>query len=81
MRVDEGRQQVAPVAVDGLRAGRGRQRAGRADLRDLAVAHEHVVQAVEAGARIQRVDVAQEQVRGPGGRADEADAGRDAAAW
>ena len=80
VRVDEGGEQVTPVAVDRLGAGRGRQHAGGADLGDLAAAHEHVVQAVETRPRIERVNVAQEQVGGAGGRADEAHAGGGAPA-
>jgi hypothetical protein len=74
VRVDEGREQVAPVALDGLRVSGRRERSGRADLGDLATPHDHVVQAVEAPARVQRADVAQQQVGGPRRRADEAHA-------
>ena len=38
------------------------ERAGRGDLGDLAGAHAHVVAAVDARARIEHVDVAQEHV-------------------
>ena len=81
VRIDERREQVASLALDDLAAvGRG-QRAGGGDLGDRAVAHEDVAAAVEAGPRIERVDVAQQQVGGAGGRADEADAGGAVRGW
>ena len=77
VRVDEGREQVAARAVDDLGAvGRRVERAGGADLGDLAVADEDVVRAVEARARVEHVGAAHEQVGGAGGRADEAHAER-----
>jgi hypothetical protein len=74
VRVHEGREQVAPVALDDLACGERRERAGGADLGDLAAPHDHVVQAVEAGTRVQGADVSQQQVGRPRRRADEAHA-------
>ena len=79
--IDERREQVAPLALDDLAAVGCGQGAGGGDLGDLAAAHEDVAAAVEARARIERVDVAQQQVGGPRGRADEADAGGAVGGW
>jgi hypothetical protein len=58
VRVDERREQVAPGAVDRLGIGACGDAARRADLGDLAVADEDVVQAIEARARIDDVRAA-----------------------
>ena len=64
VRVDEAGQQVAALAVDHLGALRRLEAAGRAELGDLAVAHEHVVRRVDAGARVEHVRAADQQVGG-----------------
>jgi hypothetical protein len=71
VRVDEARQQVAALAVDHLGARRGLERAGRAELGDLAAAHEHVGGAVVALARVEDVGAADQQVGGRRGDGDE----------
>jgi hypothetical protein len=64
VRVDEAGEQVAPLAVEHLRARRRLERAGRAELGDLAPAHEDVLRRVDAGARVEHVRAADEQVGG-----------------
>ena len=71
VRVDEAGEQVAPVAVDDLGALGRLERAGRADLGDLAAAHEHVVRRVDA----RRAGRARAR-RGPAGRRGAARGGR-----
>ncbi len=63
VRVDEAREQVPALAVDHLDAVGG-QRAGRAELGDLAAAHEHVVRRVDPAARVEHVGAADQQVGG-----------------
>ena len=62
VRVDEGGEQVAALAVEHLGAVGRLERAGRADLGDLAAAHEDVVRRVDPGARVEHVGAADEQV-------------------
>ncbi len=64
VRVDEAGEQMAALAVEHLGAGRAPRGAGRAELGDLAAAHEHVVGRVDAGARVEHVGAADQQVRG-----------------
>ena len=64
VRVDEAGEQVAALAVEHLGAGRRLERAGRAERGDLAAADEHVVGRVDAGARVEHVGAADQQVRG-----------------
>ena len=64
VRIDEAREEVHPLGRDRLRPLRRGQRAGRAQLGDLAVAHEHVAGAVEAGARVEHVGAADQQLGG-----------------
>ena len=70
VRVEErGQQPQAPVALDQLlappRAVATRlERAGRAQLGEQPAADAHVVARVDAGARVEHVDVAQEQLGG-----------------
>ena len=64
VRVDEAGEQMAALAVEHLGAGRRLQGAGRAELGDLAAAHEHVVGRVDPGARVEHVGAADQQVRG-----------------
>ena len=66
VRVDEAGEQVAALAVEHLGAGGRLERAGRAELGDLAAADEHVVRRVDAGARVEHVGAADQQL---GGRA------------
>ena len=84
VRVDEGRQQVAPRALDDLGAvGRGHVPAGR-ELGDLAVAHDDVAGAVEAVARVEHVRAADEQrrrARRRRGRADHAGVRLTGSGW
>ena len=71
VRVHERREEVAPGAVDDLGA-RGRVQApGGADLRDLTLPDQDVVQSVQARARIEHVRAADEEVDGGGRRADQ----------
>ncbi len=62
--VDEPGQQVAAVAVDRLAALGRLDAAGRAQRRDDAIADEHVVRLIHAGARVEHVGAADQQVRG-----------------
>ena len=62
VRVDERREQVLAGGVDGVGAVGRRQRAGGADLGDLAAADQDVVGAVDAGPRIEHVGVADQDV-------------------
>ena len=64
VRVDEAGQQVAALALDHLGALGRLEAAGRAELRDLAVAHEHVVRRVDPGARVEHVGGADQHVGG-----------------
>ena len=64
VRVDEAGEQVAALAVDHLGALGRLERAGRAELGDLAAAHEHVERRVDAGARVEHVGAADQQVGG-----------------
>ncbi len=64
VRVDEAREQVPSLAVDQLGALGRLEAAGRAELGDLAVAHEHVVGRVDAGARVEHVSGADQDVGG-----------------
>ncbi len=63
MRVDERREQVLARRVDGLGAVGGHERAGRAELGDLAVADQDVVWLVEVAARIEHVRGADQHLR------------------
>ncbi len=67
MRVDEGREGVQPLGVDDLGPLGRVERAGRADLGDLAVADQHVAGLVEPDARVEQLGAA-DQDRGVGDR-------------
>ena len=62
VRVDEAREEVLALRLDDLRARRRLQARRRTDLRDLTVAHEHVVRTVDPGARVEHVGAAQQQL-------------------
>ena len=71
VRVDKGREEMLALGLHYLGAGRCLQARGRTDLRDLAVAHEHVVRSVDAGVRIDHVGAAQQQLGRRAGDGDE----------
>jgi hypothetical protein len=71
VRVDERGEQVTSGALDGLGALGRLERSGCADLGDLAAANDHVGGTVEAGARVQDVRRAHEQVGGLRRRGDD----------
>ena len=79
VRVDEAGEQMAALAVEHLGALRRLERAGRAELGDLAAAHEHVVGRVDAGARVEHVGAADQQVGGGAVADDERGVRRGAA--
>ena len=70
MGVDERREHVPAGGVESLGAVGGRQRTGRAELRDLAVADQHVMGLVEVGAWVEHVRGADQDLRrgGIGGK-------------
>ena len=63
VRVEERREQMASGAVDGLAPVRLGQRAGRAQLRDRPVAHDHVVGLVQPGAGVEDVRTGDQHCR------------------
>ena len=70
VRVNEGREQVLALGLHGLGAARRLEARRRPDRSDLAVAHEHVVVAVDPRARIDHVSAAQQQLGGRARRSD-----------
>jgi hypothetical protein len=78
VRVHEAGEQVTAGAVDHLGAGRRLERAGIAELGDRPLAHEHVVGGVEAGAGVEHVGAADQQVGGLLRAADQAVGGAHA---
>ena len=78
VRVDERGQRVQALGVDHLGAVRRAQRLPH--LRDPPVAHQHVAELVEPGARVEQPGAAHEHGRGRRGRAVELDRGPRAGA-
>jgi hypothetical protein len=72
VRVDEAREQMAALAVEDLAA---LGRLGAADLRDHAVADEHVERLVDPLARVEHVRAADQDLGRRGFSTDEAHAG------
>jgi hypothetical protein len=62
--IDEAGKQVPALAVEHFRAVGGVERAGCADLGDLAPAHQDVVGGVDAAARVEHPRAADEHVGG-----------------
>ena len=63
VRVDEAGEQVPALALEQLAALGHVEAAGRGELGDHAVAHEHVVDGVDPLARVEHVGGADQQVR------------------
>jgi hypothetical protein len=79
--VDEAREEMAALAVEHLGALGRREGARRAELGDLAAAHQHVVRRVDAGARVEHVGAPDQQVGGGAVADDERGVGGGAAGF